>query len=453
MPRLRPHAAAACALAAVLLLPGPVPADVVVLSNGTRLEGDLERTDDGYNVTTTDGKTIKVSRSQVKSIEVKPQASPDDAKKRLESLRKSAEKMTDLKLIVTRYNDFLTRFPGTDAADDALIDLKGWEEKQAKHMTKVAGRWVTPEELGTIQAEAQDTAEKARDLIAAGKLREAGPLLDLALQQDPKNPSALYLRGVTQYRQEQLGQARKSFDTVLQLLPDHGPTLNNFAVVLWRQEQWPGALKYFDAALTAAGADERVVSNVAEALNALPKEQRDSAATRRLVANFQACEDSLRKKMEKRGLYRWGAAWVRGAELDQLQDQEREIEDKIKDLEAEFQNTEDKIEQTDGDIAETQRSMRRIEATNFGRDSSGRPVRLAYPRIYYELQRDLATLRQNRADLVAHLDKLRQDAKKVRRELPVQRYTGVLKIIEAEGTPLIPLADDAAAGPVGAGRN
>ena len=452
MPRRRPHAAAVCALAAALLLPGRAPADVVVLSNGTRLEGELERTDDGYVLTKADGKTVKITSSQVKSIEVKPQTSPDDAKKRLESLRKSAEKMTDLKLIITRYNDFLTRFPGTDAADDALADLKGWEEKQAKHMVKVAGKWVTPEELGAIQAEAQATAARARDLVAGGKLREAGPLLDLALQQDPKNPSALYLRGVSQYRQEQLGQARKSFDTVLQLLPDHGPTLNNFAVVLWRQEQYPGALKYFDAALTAAGADERIVSNVAEVLNALPKEQRDSAATRKLVANFQGCEQSLLKKMEKRGFYRWGATWVRGAELDQLQDLEREIEDKIKDLEAEFGNTEDKIEQTDSDIAETQRSMRRIEATNIGRDSSGRPVRLAYPRIYYELQRDLATLRQNRAELVAHLDKLRQDAKAVRRELPVQRYTGVLKVIEAEGTPLIPLADDAAAGPIDGDR-
>jgi Flp pilus assembly protein TadD len=409
--RLRPPALAACAVIALLSLPTRSRADVVILSDGKRLEGDLERTGDGYNVTTADGKTTKVKASQIKSVEIKPQTTPEDARRRLESLRKSSERMTDLKLIIARYNEYLTRFAGTDAADDALADLKAWEQRQARHMTKAAGKWVTPEELGAIQEEAQASAVKARDLIAAGKLREAGPLLDLALQQDPRSPSALFLRGVAQYRQEQLGQARKNFTEALQVMPDHGPTLNNLAVVFWRQEQVPQAVKYYEQALAAAGADERVVSNVAEALNALPQEYRDAAATRKLVARFQQCEDALVKKMERRGLFRWGAAWVKGDELDKLQEIEREINAKIKDLEAEYQNTEDRITQTDDEIAETQRGMRRIEATNYGRDAQGRPVRLAMPRIYYELQRDYNALKQKRADLTAHLDDLRRQAR------------------------------------------
>jgi len=95
--------------------------------------------------------------------------------------------------------------------------------------------------------------------------------------------------------------------------------------------------------------------------------------------------------------------------------------------------------------------MRRIEATNYGRDAQGRPVRTAMPRIYYDLQRDYNALRQKRADLVAHLDDLRRQAKSVRKELPVPRYTGVQKLIEAEGTPLIPLPDGGGQAPVSAG--
>src|SRR4051812_36340214 len=159
--RFRPPALAACAFAALLAFPPGSRADVVVLSNGQRLEGDLERTADGYNVTATDGKTTKVAASQIKSVEIKPQATPEDARKRLESLRKSAERMTDVKLIVARYNEFLTRFAGTDAADEALADLKVWEQRQARHMTKATGKWVTPEELGAIQEEAQTSAAKA----------------------------------------------------------------------------------------------------------------------------------------------------------------------------------------------------------------------------------------------------------------------------------------------------
>jgi tetratricopeptide (TPR) repeat protein len=439
MRRLWTPALAACALGAALLVPTPVRADIVVLSDGTRLEGELERTENGYNVTTAAGKTVKVTSSQIKSVEVKPQTTNDDAKKRLESLRKSAENMADLKLIITRYKEYLTRFAGTDAADDALADLKAWEERQAKHMTKAGGKWVTPEELGAIQAEAQESAVKARDLVAAGKLREAGPLIDLSLQQDPRNPSALYLRGIVQFRQDQFGAARKAFETVAQLVADHGPTLNNLAVTFWKQEQYANALKYYDAAMLASASDDRILANVAEALNALPKELRESAQTRKLVTHFQEREDALRKKMEKRGLYRWGATWVSGEQLDRLQDAEREIDGKIKDLEAQFDNAEDKVKRIDDDIAETQRSLRRIEATSFTRDAQGRTIRLAYPRIYYELQRDLQTLKRDRQDQVAQMDGMRREAKAMKQSLPVPRYTGNQKLIETEGTPLIPL--------------
>jgi tetratricopeptide (TPR) repeat protein len=439
MRRLRTPALAACALGAALLAPAPVPADIVVLSDGTRLEGDLERTENGYNVTTAAGKTFKVTASQIKSVEVKPLTTNDDAKRRLESLRKSAENMSDLKLIITRYNEYLTRFAGTDAADDALADLKAWEQRLAKHMTKAGGKWVTPEELGAIQAEAQDSAVKARDLVAQGKLREAVPLIDLALQQDAKNPSALYLRGIVQFRQDQFGPARKAFDAVAQLVPDHGPTLNNLAVTLWRQEQHAGALKFYDAALLASASDDRILSNVAEALNALPRELRESAQTKRLVGHFQEREDALRKRMEKRGLYRWGATWVTGEQLDRLQEAEREVEGKIKDMEAEFEAAEDKIRKIDEDVAETQRSIRRIEATSYTRDSQGRMTKMAYPRIYYELQRDVQVLKRDRQDQAARMDGMRREAKALKQSLPVPRYTGNQRLIETEGTPLIPL--------------
>jgi tetratricopeptide (TPR) repeat protein len=447
MRRLRPPALAACALAAALC--SVAFADTVTLTDGTKLEGDLDRTDDGYTLTKPDGKVVRVSSSQVKSVEMKPESTPEDAARRLESLRRSAENMTDLKLIITRYNDYLKRFAGTDAADDALAELKAWEDRLAKHMTKAGGKWVTPEELGAIQEEAQAAARKARDLIAAGRLREAGPLLDQALAQDAKNPSALYLRGVAQYRQEQLGQARRSFDAAAQELPDHGPTLNNIAVILWRQEQYAGALKFFGRAMVASPADERVLTNVAEALNALPKEHRDDAATKKVVVHFQERDDALRKKMEKRGLYRWGAAWVKGDELDQLQEKEREVEAKIKDLQDEFDGAEGRIEQIDRETEETKRNIRRIEATSYSRDSTGRTTRLAYPRVYYELQRDLQVLKRDRADQVALLDKLRREAKAIRQELPVPRYTGIQRIIDVEGTPLIPLKEEAQVGNAG----
>jgi len=443
-----PPVAAALALCAILC-PAPAPvalADVVVLRDGSRVEGNLERVEDGYNVTTPDGKTVKVKSAQIKSVEAKAPAAADEAQKRLEALRRSADNLADLKLIISRYNDFLRRFGATPQGDEARRDLAGWEEKLEQHATKVAGKWVTPDELGRLRERSQEAAVRARDHVAQGRLREAGPLLQQALEVDPKNASALYLQGVVAFRQDQLGPARKAFDAVTKTLTDHAPTLNNMAVILWRQEGHAGALRFFDQAMAAAGDNgpfaEAVLNNVAEALHALPQNLRATPATKRVVLHFQERDEALQKRLQKRGLYRWGSSWVDGAQLDKLQTKEKEIETRIKDLEAEFETVQRRLQQVDDDVRDTERALRRMEATSYvqGGPVGGRTQQLVPPRMYYSLKRDLEDLKRERADQQARVDSLRREAKLVKQELPVPRYSGVQRIIDAEGTPLMDAA-------------
>ena len=443
-----PLVAAALALCATIFLPlaRTAAGDVVVLKDGSRVEGDLERVEDGYNVTTADGKSVKVKSAQVKSVEVKAPATADEAQKRLDALRRSADNLADLKLIVSRYNDFLRRFGNTPQAEEARRDLAAWQEKLERHATKVAGKWVTPDELGRLQQESQEAAVKARDHVAQGRLREAGPLLQQALDVDPKNASALYLRGVVLFRQDQLGPARKAFDSVTKLVPDHAPTLNNLAVILWRQEGHAGALRYFDQAMAAAGDNgpfaEAVLNNVAEALHALPQNLRDNPATKRVVLHFQQRDEALAKRMQKRGLYRWGSSWVDGAQLDKLQTKENEIAARIKDLEAEFDTVQRRLAQVERDIVDTQRTLRRMEATSYvqGGPGGGRTQQFAPPKVYYGLKRDLEDLKREYAEQESRVNALRREAKLVKQELPVPRYSGIQRIIDADGTPLMDAA-------------
>ena len=424
----------------------PARADVVVLKDGTRVEGDLQRTEDGYNLTTPAGIRTRLKTADIKSIEVKPRAAPDDAQRRLDSLRRSLENASDANLAVTRYNDFLRRYGDTDQAEPARADLAQWQERVDRHMTRAGGRWVTPEELGSLKEDSQEAAVKAASMVSQGRLREAGPLLQQALEMDPKNPSALYLRGVVLFRQDQLGPSRKAFEQTAQLVPEHAATLNNIAVIFWRQKNEAAALRSYDAALLATGPAagvsgpeaEAVVNNVAEALHALPKELRDAAATKKVVLHFQEREAALAAKMKQRGFYRFGAAWVEGDQLDKLLAQEKEIDNKIKDLEAEFDGVQQRIEAIDRDIADTERSMRRMEATGYVRDPvTGRVGRLAPPRMYYGLQRDLEDLKRERATQESKVAALRRDAKAAKQQLPVQRYTGTQRIIDADGAPLM----------------
>src|SRR5436190_4220503 len=148
--RRLPVFAAAVVLSSLALPAHRSRADVVVLKDGTRIEGDLERTDEGYNVSTADGRSLKVKSTQIKSVEVKAAPTAEDAQRRLESVRRSAENMSDLKLIISRYNDFLRRYGSGPQAEAARKDLAGWEDKLEKHMTKAGGKWVTPEELGSL---------------------------------------------------------------------------------------------------------------------------------------------------------------------------------------------------------------------------------------------------------------------------------------------------------------
>jgi len=54
---------------------------------------------------------------------------------------------------------------------------------------------------------------------------------------------------------------------------------------------------------------------------------------------------------------------------------------------------------------------------------------------------------QERADQEAKVNSLRREAKLVKQELPVPRYSGTQKIIDAEGAPLMPAMEPASPAP------
>src|SRR5690349_13789563 len=78
-------------------------ADVVKLKDGTRLEGEIKRTDEGWIVTTGEGKKTLIAFDKVAGIEAKPKTTGDTVESRLTSLRRASEGSNDLKQIIDRY--------------------------------------------------------------------------------------------------------------------------------------------------------------------------------------------------------------------------------------------------------------------------------------------------------------------------------------------------------------
>jgi tetratricopeptide (TPR) repeat protein len=417
--------------------------DTVHLKDGSKIEGEvIEKTGAGWVIKGADGKTVSVATDQVKSFEAKRGATADEPIKRLESLRRSVDGATDIPKILERYRKFIEQYVGTAAETEALKDVHIWEQRLSQSMVKVGSAWLTPMEQQERRRKGAEQAEAARQMLIAGRLRDATKAIDSAISEDPQNAAAHYLRGVVSYRQEQLVNARKAFDVVAQLEPAHAPTHNNLAVIMWANKQYAGAINSYGQAMNLAVGTRSILDNVAEALNELPESQRDNAATKKVVLLFNAQDMLLQKRMKTRGLYRWGSTWVDEKTLKDLQVEQDRIDESIERMEEEYEQVQDRIEEIDRDMGDTQRSIRRIEASSYGRDASGRAVRLSYPRLYYDLKRDLEQLHDERDGEAEKTGRLRKKAKEIRQSISVPRYAGVQQIIGVEGAPgLEPLAN------------
>src|SRR5207248_7596210 len=148
--------------------------------------------------------------------------------------------------------------------------------------------------------------------------------------------SALYLKGLLLYRQDQLPAARKTFEQVNVLVPNHGPTQNNIAVIFAQQNQALQSLTWYDQAMGSSPKDQAVLNNVAEALYALPDEQRGVAIAQRTARRFTEQDVDLQKELQAQGLHRWGATWVTTDQLKELKAAEREVQDQLNRLSDEF---------------------------------------------------------------------------------------------------------------------
>jgi Flp pilus assembly protein TadD len=413
-------------------------ADVVSLKDGSKLEGDVKKTDGGYVVTAADGTVTRVETSKVQSIRLGKTDAPDPklaGNDRLASLRRSVESLSDLKQIIERYRSFIEMNKGAPAAADAQKDLAMWQDRLDRGLVKVSGKWITQDERAELISNAVEVVAQARDFLKANRLREAEPLLQQAVELDPKNAAAWYLSGVLYYRQDKIPQARRAFESANAAFPGDPATLNNLGVVLWRQNQFPGALNFYDQAMLALPANKEILNNVAEALASKKEDVKRNAIAAKVTKRFAEQDAQLQAMMAQYGWYRWGSSWVDQSQMDRLKQAEQEIKDKLAALQKQFDSTKVKISENQRKIGENERFMQDIESRSYNVDSSGKPYRVPYPESYYNVQRDNEQLVQENKALESSLAQMQQTAKRVQQQLPTPKYTGVQHLIDVEGMP------------------
>ena len=420
----------------MLLIASPAWADVVHLKDGTSVEGEIKRVSDGFLVTGADGHITHVPSDKISGIEVKPINSPDKAESRLQSLRRSTETLADAKQAIDRYQGFIKQNAGTDAAHEAEKDLEVWRDRQSKGLVRVGDKWMTPAERQAMQAQSIGAAIQIHGLMKQNRLKDAGIELDKALAIDPQNISLLYLRGVLQYDQEKIPLARKAFEPVATALPDHAPTLNNLAVIIWRQKGYLGALTFYDRALMAAPDSHEIIDNVAEVLHLLTPEQAKSQQAQKLMRHFKEISDTLEKKMAQQGKYRWGSSWVDEKQMKDIEQKQKEVKDQMQKMDAQFAADQQQIRDLERQAAGLQDAMNTMQLQSVQTTPDGRQVQFPLPPAYFQLSQQLATLRQQQGRIQAEINQLRSQAVDVQKKMPEPVFTGIQRIIDADGMPL-----------------
>jgi tetratricopeptide (TPR) repeat protein len=428
----------------------PARGDVVYLADGRRIEGSIERIEGGWKITATDGSVLTVSPSQVARVEIggaapstRParSASPSDATAasaadKLASLRRAVEPLSDINQIIARYERFIASNPNTPAAEEARGEIAAWRTRQAQNMVKVGSRWVTLAEREELYSRIGEMVSQAVSLVRDNQSRDAEVIVARILELDPKNISALYLQGLTFHGQEQIVPAKKAFEGVNSQIADHAPTLNNLAVIAFRQNQFGLALNYYDQAMAAAPLDRTIIDNFAEAVHALDENGRKLPILRRVQRRFAEQEKALAAQLARQNLYRWGATWVNKEQLDQLQAEQQRIDSRIRELSQTRDQRQRDVMLIEDQVASIDRALRQMEADRYTYSVEGRLLVMPLPSAYYQMQRERDVLIGERQRVVASVQAVEREIQATRQDLPVPLYSGVQKLIGAEGTPI-----------------
>jgi Flp pilus assembly protein TadD len=422
---------------ALLFVVASVRADVVNLTDGTKVEGKIQKTSDGWTVTQTDGTVVAVSADKVASIQATRSAEDVSvAEDRLASLRRVADHLSDIPDIVSRYQKFIEQTGDQAVVAEANKDLQMWQGRLEQGLVKLGDRWITADERQRRRELAQSEAMPAADLITNYRYKEADKILQQALEDDPECAAALYLEGVMLYKQDQVSQARNAFEAASQLVPNHAPTLNNLAVIAWRQKSFVVAMNFYDQAMMSTPQAKEILDNVAEAINALPDANKKAPVALRGVELFAEQDALLQATAAQQGMYRWGATWVTAKQLQELKAAEAKVKQKLDDLQQQYDALQQKIGQIDSEMAANQREMDRLEASSTYIDLNGNVVHLPLPEVYFRMQRDNQKLADDKLNLRQQQDELKNRAKQAQQDIPVPKFTGTQRIIGVDAAPL-----------------
>ena len=437
-------------VSAILGISAALCADTIVLKDGTILGGVVKQVKDGYEISSPDGKATFVPIDDVKSIKLSNdgKVTPESARERLASLRRSVDSEVQIDRIIDRYKQFIEMNNEADAATEAAKDLELWQSRKAQEMAKVGTKWMTPAQRDQHLNEMAKLANEIADQIAAGDIVSATAHVTAALEEDPTNLSMAYLDGVLQLRRNRYNEAKRSFDIVFEQVPEHPPTLFNEAAIATNFKRWSVAMPMFEKVMMLAPNNPEILNGMTEFLRLLPESHRRSVVFDRLTLLFGRQEGELAAEMAKQGLYRFGSGWANQAKIDEMKKKLAEFEEKKKEMQAKFDGNQERIRTLIQDIETAERRMSEIERDRAYVDPiTGRIAYTPRPQYYYDLAADRDRYARDLALEKTKTEDIRRQAKELEAQSPTQPFTGRVMPIGEAGVPIVVPAGSGADSP------
>jgi hypothetical protein len=213
--------------------------------------------------------------------------------------------------------------------------------------------------------------------------------------------------------------------------------LNNLGVIYAQQKQWGPALGMLDLAMQASPGNRTILDNAAELLAMLPPDQHGSAVAKRVSTRFTQQDGVLARQLDSEGLTRWGATWLDATQMQEVKKNEDRIKARLELLAQDYDKLAARRRDVERQIDVNDRSLDRINRDRSIVDpTTGNIVQLRPPSIYYELRRENERLVGEHRDINARMQEFPARERQIRQESPFPLYTGQLKLVGPEGTPL-----------------
>ncbi len=411
--------------------------DVIYLTDGTRLEGKVQREGDGWIVTDAAGHETAVTPQQLASMEPSRPATRDAAgadavaADRLNGLHLSVADLSDPRQAIENYKAYLAKYGSTASGAMAQAELATWQDRLDRGLVKYGGKWVEVADLNGLQSRDYARISQAGSLITDGHVKDGMAALAPILADDPHNALALYVQSIGYFDLEQYPGSRKSLETANTVVPHNGAVLNNLGVVLYRQKQYAVSLGYYDQALLAMPNNTLILDNVIEAMNSLPDAERQTVIAQKLGKLLADQDAAAQKQMASRGLQRWGSTWIDQTQADKIQAAQQALAQQVSALQTQIEMLDQQSLMMNQMINQNTMMMQQIQANSFMRDpTSGNTIVIPYPPEYYTMMTSNSQLEQQILAAQSKESGLKQErARDQQQPLPVPKFTGVQRMM------------------------